>query len=329
MEPRPLAAGGIARRELVAHHRVVDLLAQIRLTDLRHVLGHRVDGEVLRRQRERELDIGLAEQSLHGLAAGDPHRETCSARQRHVELGEAPDRGALKNGEVLDDWRDLRDHLDGRGSRSDDRDALARQVQVVVPARRVHGQTRERIDAVDIGQFGCDEHPAGVDEEPGGDDAAGIGADVPQVLLLVEVGAEHLGLEPDLAAQTVLVDAVLGVGLQFVPGRVGARPVRALLEGELVRERRNVNGDTGIRVPVPSAAWPVASLDHQVVAQARLVELDGGADAGKTGADDDGVVVGHCLHLPVLLSSAGPSRRWAMTCNPCLGRNVSVASSST
>ena len=35
--------------------------------------------------------------------------------------------------------------------------------------------------------------------------------------------------------------------------------------------------------------------------------------------DDDGVVIGHCQ----------TSRRWAMTCSPCLGRNVSVASSST
>src|SRR4029077_4806493 len=154
-------------------------------------------------------------------------------------------------------------------------------------------------------------------------------ADVPQRLRVVEVGAEHLGLEPDPAAQAVLVDGGFGVGLQLVPGRVGARPVGALLEGELVRERRNVNGDTGIRVPVPGAAWSVACLDHQVVTEVRLVELDRGTDAGKAGADDDGVVIGRCLHLSVLLSSAGPSRLCAMTRKPCLGRNVSVASSST
>ena len=97
-----------------------------------------------------------------------------------------------------------------------------------------------------------------------------------------------------LRTQAVLVDAVLGVGLQLVPRRVGARPVRALLEGELVGERRDVHGDTGIRVPVPGSAGSVARLDHQVVADPGLVELDRGADAGEPGADDDGVVVGRC-----------------------------------
>src|SRR5258707_3143396 len=113
---------------------------------------------------------------------------------------------------------------------------------------------------------------------------------------------------------------MLGVSLQFAPARVGARPVRALLEGELVGKRRNVNGDTGIRVPVPGAARPVACLDNQVVTHSGLVELDGGADAGKACADDDGVVIGHCHKT---------SRLCATTRKPCLGRNVSVASSST
>ena len=111
-------------------------------------------------------------------------------------------------------------------------------------------------------------------------------------VVVVEVGAEHLGVEPDLGSQAVLGDAVFGVGLQFVAGGVGARPVRALLERELIGERRNINGDTGIGVPVPRAAGSVACLDDQVVVQAGLVELDRGADAGESGTDDHAVIIG-------------------------------------
>ena len=70
VEAGPLAADGVARRQLVAHLRIVDLLAQdrpCRACSARLAIG--IDGEVLRGQRERQLDVGLAEQPLHGLAA--------------------------------------------------------------------------------------------------------------------------------------------------------------------------------------------------------------------------------------------------------------------
>ncbi|COV45096.1 Uncharacterised protein [Mycobacterium tuberculosis] len=90
----------------------------------------------------------------------------------------------------------------------------------------------------------------------------------------------------------------------------------ALLERELIGEGRNIHGDTGIGVPVPGPADTVAGFDHEVVAESRPVELDCGADPGEPGADDQCVVVGHHRLLPI-------------TCTPCLGRRVSVASSST
>ena len=34
----------------------------------------------------------------------------------------------------------------------------------------------------------------------------------------MEVSAEHLGVEPDLGSQPILVDAVFGVGPQFMAG---------------------------------------------------------------------------------------------------------------
>ncbi len=44
------------------------------------------------------------------------------------------------------------------------------------------------------------------------------------------VSTAHFGVEPDLGSQPILVDAAVGVGLQFVAGGVCPRPVRALLE---------------------------------------------------------------------------------------------------
>jgi hypothetical protein len=157
----------------------------------------------------------------------------------------------------------------------------------------VHGHAGKGVDAVDVGQVGCGQHAAGVDQEPRSEFGTRVQLYPPQVLVVVELGAEHLRVEPDFRPQAILVDTVLGVGLQFVPGRVGARPVRALLEGELIGERRNIHGDTGIRVPVPGAAGTVAGLDELIVTQAGLVQLDRGADTGEPRTDDQGVVVRH------------------------------------
>src|SRR5204862_7303939 len=100
-----------------------------------------------------------------------------------------------------------------------------------------------------------------------------------------------LGFEADAVAHAVLVDAVLGVGLQLLPGRVDARPVTALLKGELVAEGGDVDGDPRIGVPVPRAAHPVALLEHDEVPEARLVELDRRPYPRKAGADHGDLVI--------------------------------------
>ena len=181
---------------------------------------------------------------------------------------------------------------------------------LVVPARGVHGDTVEGVDAVDVGRLRHGEHAAGVDHESGGHLAAGVELHPPQRPLVVELRGQHLGVEADLRPDAVLVGAVLGVGLQFVAPRVGSRPVRPLLERELVGKRRNVHGDTGIGVPVPGAADPVAGLDDEVVAEALLVELDGGADAREPRADDQAVVVG--LRAAALLQRRFQGRQAAV-----------------
>ena len=294
VEAGPLTTHRVAWRQLVPHHRIVHLPAQIRPSGRIHPPGQRVDGEVLGGQRKRELHVGLAEQPLHGAAERQPHQPPRRRRQRHIEFGEAPDRCALEDRQVIHQRGDLGDHLDRRRAGADDGNAFSAQLQCVVPARGVDRRAAELLDAGDVRQVGHRQHPAGVDQEAGADlllPARGLEVENPDVVGVVERGAQHGGAEADLRSQAVLVDTVGGVVGQLGAGRVGPRPFGALLEGELVGERRDVDRDPGIGVPVPRAARLLAGLDDQVVVHPGAIELDRGADAGEPGTDDDDVVV--------------------------------------
>ena len=188
----------------------------------------------------------------------------------------------------------------------------------MVPARGVHGDTVEGVDAVDVGRLGHGQHAAGVDHESCGDLVAGVELHPPQRPLVVELDGQHLGVEPDLRPDAVLVGAVLGVGLQLAAARVGSRPVRPLLERELIGKRRNVDGDTGIGVPVPRAADVVTGLDDEVVVEALLIELDRGADAREPRADDQAVVVGP-VDVPHYCSAAFSAARPRLVASAAAG----------
>ncbi|COY04901.1 Uncharacterised protein [Mycobacterium tuberculosis] len=88
---------------------------------------------------------------MDGFAAGNPHRPADGCGQWNVEFGETPNRGALKNGEVGDNWRHLGNDLHRRGPGADDPDALAGQVLGVIPACGVHGDAFKRVHPVDVG----------------------------------------------------------------------------------------------------------------------------------------------------------------------------------
>ena len=104
------------------------------------------------------------------------------------------------------------------------------------------------------------------------------------------------------------VDAVLGVRLQLVAGRVHARPVGPLRVGELVAERRDVDLDAGIAVPVPGAADAVAGLEQDEVLEARAAQRDGRADAREPGADDRDVDIGLGGHARIMTIPAAMMR---------------------
>jgi hypothetical protein len=124
--------------------------------------------------------------------------------------------------------------MDRRRAGADDGHRLAGQVEGVVPARGVHRDAREAIDAIDVGQIRHGQRAGGVDEESGRKRVTRVQINSPAIGFVVECRCRHLGVEPNLAAQPVLVDTVFGVSLELAAGSVGARPVRALLERELV-----------------------------------------------------------------------------------------------
>src|ERR1700735_2122376 len=188
---------------------------------------------------------------------------------------------------------DRGDELDRRGTRADHPDALAAQVDRVIPARRVHSRASEGVEALDLGRFGLAEHACRATHVSRGDLPAIRGLDVPRVGILVEPRPDHLGVQLDAIAHPVLIHAVLRVDLELRPRRVHARPVAALLEGELVAEGRDVDRYPWIGVPVPGAPATVPGLQHDEVAEAGLVELDRRPDAREAGTDHDDLVV-HC-----------------------------------
>ncbi|CAB4958103.1 unannotated protein [freshwater metagenome] len=293
VEARPLAAEGVGRRELRAGLGIVDLAAQ---EPLRQPLPDRRDRDLRREvggDREGQLDVGVARHPRDAAGAGHAaqHRARCAPDPR-VGFRQAPDRGALEDRQPCDVGRDRRDHLHRRRARADHGHALAGEVDVVVPAGGVHRRAREVVQARDGRDLRLVEDAGGADDVAGEQRLGVLELDAPEVAVLVERRGRDAGVQADPVADAEAVDAVLRVGLQLAARRVDPRPARPLPVGELVAERRDVDRDAGIRVPVPRAADAVAGLEHEDVVLAGVLQRDRGADAGEAGADDDHLVVG-------------------------------------
>jgi hypothetical protein len=93
----------------------------------------------------------------------------------------------------------------------------------------------------------------------------------------------------EVRPEAELVHAVLGVGLDLVPGRVLARPVGVGFEGETVKVRLHVAGGAGVAVPVPGSTRFGRLVGDPEVADACFEKPFAEANATKAGADDQRV----------------------------------------
>src|SRR5439155_2058280 len=94
-------------------------------------------------------------------------------------------------------------------------------------------------------------------------------------------------------ADVEVVGDAAQVGLDLRLHGERARPVRVAGKGERVEVRRDVALAAGVRVLAPGAADVAGTLEDDEVVDAHLLEPDGGAEAGESGADHrDGDVRG-------------------------------------
>jgi hypothetical protein len=208
---------------------------------------------------------------------------------------------ALEQAQLRHFRLDLRDELDCRGASADHRHALAGQIQIMPPARRVKGLAAKALHPRQLRIGRAVELAAGADQRLGLQAFAADQLDPPQPARGVELGALHLGVEANLRTQPVLVHALQDIGVDFRLRRVLARPVVLGLEGKRIEVRRHVAGGARIVVVAPGAADLAGLFQQQEVVLAGLAQLHGQAQAGEAAADDQhapgraraGVIV-HC-----------------------------------
>ena len=238
-----LAARPVVRGQLLAQLRILDRPADVPLAhqfaelEQARLLGH----------REPDGLVDPVDPGPHRRAgAGDvgehlPH----PLRDRVVRPGHHPRRGALVKLKRRNVLHDLGHDLDGAGAGADHRDALSGQIDAVVPLRGVENRTagiRKSSSPSKSGISGMCSPPGAGDEELRDELAAVLREDVPTHFVVVPMRAVDMGVEPDVAAQPVLVRHSLQVVLDLRLERPHVRPVGLGLERERVHVRRDVAG---------------------------------------------------------------------------------------
>ena len=129
-----------------------------------------------------------------------------------IMQGRRPVGSALKNGEVLRLFGDLRDRLDGGRTGADDADALAGEVhRPVRPPRRVIGRALETVPARNGRQRIGREDANGGEQEPRGCLLAAFQCHVPLVRRLIPMRGRDRAAELYVPAQVELVGDVIQV----------------------------------------------------------------------------------------------------------------------
>ena len=181
---------------------------------------------------------------------------------------------------------DLGHELHRARARPHDRDALAREVDGVIPARGVEARPGEVAHARELGQPRAAELPAGEHERIGLDALAAGGAQRPRQRVVVELRARDLGVQPHAGDHAAALGDVAQVVVDLGLRRARARPVAALVGGEGVQVGRHVARGARVGVVVPHAADVAAALEHRDVGVAGPAQRDGHADPADPRPDD-------------------------------------------
>ncbi|CAM5497407.1 hypothetical protein STANM337S_03614 [Streptomyces tanashiensis] len=203
---------------------------------------------------------------------------------RAVHARHDPGGRALEEGELPDLALDLGHDLDGGGAGADHGDALAAQVVVVVPARRVEDLAGEVREARDVGDLRVGERSGGGDEDLGAE-AAAAGLDLPPQRLRVPPRLQHLVVQAEVRTDPEGVGDVLQVGADVALPGEGPGPVRVGREGEGVEVGGDVAGAAGVAVVAPGAAHGVGPLQDDEVGDPLAAQPDGGPDAAESRPD--------------------------------------------
>ena len=131
-----------------------------------------------------------------------------------VETGKDPRGGALIHVELPHSLGQLGDDLDGRGSGADDGDALAGQVEVMVPPGGVEDVALELVETVNVRQRRLGQRTHGRDHEIRREGPL-RGAHVPPRLLGVPAHLVNLAAESVSVEHLVLAGDLPDVGLDF------------------------------------------------------------------------------------------------------------------
>jgi hypothetical protein len=250
---------------------------------LEHLRQHGVLGHRVRRVLGEQEDPQPAEQLRGRQVLEQP---VLPAPVGRVGLRHDVRRRALEDCDVLRVLAQLGHELDRAGPGPDDGDALAGQLDVVVPARRVERVAGEALPARDVGQHRPRQLADGGHEDGGLVRLATVGLDAPDTALLVERGPGDLGPVPDVRLEPVLRDDAPQVGQDVRLVGEPLRPARVRLERVRIERRRDVARGTGVGVVPPDAAGLGRALQDREVGEPGALQLDRRPDTAEPGAHD-------------------------------------------
>ena len=203
-------------------------------------------------------------------------------------------RGALEDVELFGSAAEARDCLNGAGAGADDADDLVRQFGeilagvVVIPTRGVERVALERFHAGYFGELGLGQRAVGADHEFGLHRIAAIGADVPELFLLVPGRRGDRGAEDGEIIEVVAPRDRLAMRENLRPLRIlMRRHVFHFVEQRQVVVGRHIAGGARVTVPIPGAADIGAAFDNADAHHAALTQPCGGEQGRKTAADEE------------------------------------------